>query len=117
MRTSWLRHRLCARRVRRCRRMRMRMPEAEMPVALGAVAARDRDVELGIAPHAVLVHVEALRLDRGIDADAPHLVQGPEAAVRRAEDERADGDEAERLHAELVEAAAVDEALRPGREI
>ena len=38
-------------------------------VRLGAVAARDRDVELGIAPHAVLGDVEAGRLDVLVGAD------------------------------------------------
>src|SRR5262245_36906200 len=94
-----------------------RRRHAEVAVRLGAVSARNRDVELGIAPHAVLVHVEALRLDLRLDADAEDLVQHPEAAVRRAERERADGNETETLHAELVEAAAVDEALRSGRKI
>src|SRR5579864_8909507 len=91
--------------------------DAEMPVALRAVAAGNRDVELRIAPHAVLVHVEALRFDLGRDADAPHLVEHPEAGERGRERERADRDEAERLDAELVEPAAVDEALVAGREI
>src|ERR1700704_886037 len=82
-----------------------------VPVALGAVAAGNRNVELGIAPHAVLVHVETLHLDFRRDADTPDLVQHPEAAERCAEGECADGDEAERLHAELMEAAAVHESL------
>src|ERR1700674_5706352 len=88
------------------------VPGAEMAVTLGAVAAGNRDVELGIAPHTVLVHVETLRLDFGRDPDAPDLVQHPETAERRSERERADGDEAERLHAELMEAPAVHKALR-----
>src|SRR3569833_2138539 len=66
-----------------------------MAVRLGAVAAGNRDVELGIAPHAVLVAVEAFALDRRVDADAPDLVQHPETAVRGGE----------------------DEALRPGRQV
>src|SRR6266851_5246754 len=49
-------------------------------VLLRAVAARNRDIELGIAPHAVLVHVEALRLDFRRDADSPDLVHDPERA-------------------------------------
>ena len=40
-----------------------------MAVALRAVAARDRDVELGVAPHAVLRDVEAGRLHLGLDPD------------------------------------------------
>src|SRR5437868_6458560 len=100
---------------RRC--VRMTTERAEVAVRLGAVAPRHRDVELGIAPHAVLVHVEALRLDLRLDPDAPDLVQRPEAAVRTREDERADGDQAQALHAELLEAAAVDEALVPRREV
>src|SRR5438105_1472153 len=91
--------------------------EAEVAVRLGAVAARNRDVELGGPPHAVLVDVESLRLDARLDADPPDLVEDEEAPERAAEGECADGDEAERLDAELVEAAAVDEALAPRREM
>ena len=43
----------------------------QVRVGLGAVAARDRDVELGIAPHAVLGDVQPGRLDLGLDPD-PH---------------------------------------------
>src|SRR4051794_12578529 len=96
---------------RRCGGRNRVTAEAEVSVRLRAVAARNRDVELRVAPHAVLVHVEALHLDGRLDADAPELVQDPEAAVRAPEHERADGDEPERLDAQLVEAAAVDEAL------
>ena len=46
----------------RCRPVRVRGRRGA-PCDSGAVAAGNRDVELGIAPHAVLVHVEALRLD------------------------------------------------------
>src|SRR5690242_21841172 len=67
---------------------------AEVPVRFRPVAARNRDVELGVAPHAVLVHVEALRLDGRLDPDAPDLVQHPEAGERGAERERTDGHEA-----------------------
>src|SRR5439155_9047094 len=34
---------------------------ADVGVRLGSVATRNRDVELGVAPHAVLGHVEAAR--------------------------------------------------------
>src|SRR5262245_43719693 len=40
-----------------------RVSRPEMAMGLGAVAARNRDVELGVAPHAVLADVEA----RGFD--------------------------------------------------
>src|SRR5438067_6640107 len=91
--------------------------EAEVAVGLGAVAARNRDVELGVAPHAVLVDVESLRFDARLDADPPDLVKDEEAPERAAEGECTDGDEAERLDAELVEASAVDEALASRREM
>src|SRR3954469_22154395 len=102
--------------MRGCRGVRhVRAPE--MAVALCAVAPRNRDVELGVAPHAVLVHVEALRLDGRLDADPPDLVEDEEAAERGPEGEGADGHEAERLDPELVEPAAVHEALGTRREI
>src|SRR5436305_1441467 len=71
----------------------MGVPE-QMPVRLRAVAARDRDVELGVAPHPVLVHVQPLRLDGRLDADAPDPVQHPEAAERGREHEPAGGGDA-----------------------
>src|SRR5437870_1492009 len=89
----------------------------QMTVRVRSVAPWDRDVELGIAPHAVLGDVQARRLDVLLDADAPHLVHRPEAAERRGEREAADGDQAEGLHAELVETARVDEPARAGREV
>src|SRR3954451_15121573 len=77
--------------------------ETEMAVRLRPISAGNRDVELGVAPHAVLVDVEALRLDDRLDADAPDLVEHPQSAERRTERKAADGDQAEALHAELVE--------------
>ena len=94
----------------------MAVPE-EVRVGLRAVPARDRDVELGIAPHAVLGDVQARGLDVLLDADAPQPVQAPEAAERGREGEAADGDEAERLDPELVEAAGVDQPSRARGEI
>src|SRR4051794_10711279 len=88
-----------------------------MAVRLGAVAARDRDVELGIAPHAVLGDVQAGRLHMPLDADAPEALERPEAAERSPEREDADGDQPERLHAELVEGASVDEPARTSVQI
>src|SRR5581483_4718875 len=98
--------------MRACGDAAVRVTDAEMAVRLRAVAAGHGNVELGVAPHAVLVHVEPLRLDLRLDADAPDLVHHPERRERRAEGERADRDEPERLDAELVEAAPVDEAFR-----
>src|SRR5436853_5103921 len=86
-----------------------RVREAEVAVALRAVAARDRDVELRIAPHAVLVDVEALRLDLRLDTDSPEPVQNPQASVRGAEREHADAGEAEGLHLQLLARAGIDE--------
>jgi outer membrane receptor for monomeric catechols len=63
----------------------------QVAMRLGAVAARDRDVELGIAPHAVLGDVEALGLDGLLDADAPEPLHRPEAGEREREGEGADG--------------------------
>src|SRR4051812_14781093 len=51
----------------------------EMAVRLRPVAARNGDVELGVAPHAVLGHVQTGGLDLGFDPDAPELVHHPEA--------------------------------------
>src|SRR5437763_11756141 len=93
-----------------CRCLPMRVREAEMAMALGPVAAGNRDVELGIAPHAVLGDVEAGRLDVRLDANPPEPVQRPERAVRGCEREAAHREEAERLHAELVRRAGVEEA-------
>src|SRR4051794_41569511 len=89
-----------------------RVPAGEMAVRFGAVAARNRDVELGIAPHAVLGDVEPERLRVLLDPDAPDLVHPVEEAEADGEDPDADDGDAERLHAELVEAARVDEAAR-----
>src|SRR5262249_45160295 len=105
------RHRLW----RRDRTVRMR--HAEVAVRLGAVAAGDRDVELGIAPHAVLGHVQPGRLDVLLDPDPPKALQRPETAERGGEGEGAYGDEAEGLDAELVERARVDEPAPAGREV
>src|SRR5450830_1097137 len=78
----------------------------------GSIAAGNRDVELGVAPHAVLVHVEALCLNLWRDPDAPDLLQRPEDGEAGAERPGTHGNQAERLHTELVEAAAVKKALR-----
>src|SRR5204862_4886296 len=78
---------------------------AEMPVRLGAVAAGNGDVELGVAPHAVLGDVQAGRLDVLLDPDAPQPLQRPEAAERRGEGEAPDRGEAERRDAEPGERA------------
>src|SRR5919109_2093955 len=81
----------------------------EVAVRLGAVAARDRDVELGIAPHTVLGDVEAGRLRLLLDPDPPQALKRPEAAERGGERERSDRGEAEELYPDLVERAGVDE--------
>ena len=53
-------------------------------VVLRAVAARNRDVELGVAPHAVLGHVEPDALDLGLRADPDgHLHQPRGRGTRR----------------------------------
>src|SRR5829696_7864523 len=88
----------------------VRVRKAEVAVCLGPVPAGDRDVELGVAPHAVLRDVEARGLGLPVDTDPPHALERPERAERRAERERADGDQAQHLDAELVEAATVEEA-------
>src|SRR5207247_6297031 len=89
---------------------------ADVGVRLGSVATRNRDVELGVAPHAVLGHVEAARLGFLLDADAPQLLQRPEDPEGGAERPHADGGKTEGLDAELVEASRIDEAARSGRE-
>src|SRR6476661_7438078 len=88
-----------------------------MPVRLGAVPARNRDVELRVAPHAVLRDVQAGGLDVFLDADPPEALERPEAAERGRERESADGQEAERLDPELVERARVEKAAPPGRKV
>src|SRR6266511_4018117 len=65
-----------------------------------SISARYRDVELGVAPHAVLGHVETRRLDMLLDADSPERLHRPEAAERRGECEAADRGEPDGLHAE-----------------
>src|SRR5438128_1531755 len=85
----------------------------QVAMRLGSVAAGDRDVELGIAPHAVLGHVQTGGLDMLLDADPPQALHRPEAPERSAEGECADRAEPERLHAELVERACVDEPAAP----
>ena len=80
---------------------------------LRPVAARNRDVELGVAPHAVLVDVESTGLDLRLDADAHVFFRTKRIANDSGERERADRTQAERLDAELVEAAAVEEPGRP----
>src|SRR5258708_6438737 len=67
---------------RGCRRVR-----GGVTGATRAVAARDRDVELGIAPHAVLGNVQPCGLDVFLDPDAPDLVHHPEGPVRGREGE------------------------------
>src|SRR5207244_8326499 len=50
----------------------VRVPVAkQVPVRLGSIAAGDRNVELRIAPHAVLRDVEAGGLGLLLDADPP----------------------------------------------
>src|SRR2546423_4481020 len=88
---------------------RVRTVRSEVAVRLGPVPARDRDVELGIAPHAVLGDVEARGLDVILDADAPELVHHEERAEGRREREGTHGDETEGLNPYLVERARVDE--------
>src|SRR3954451_16145762 len=83
-------------------------------MGFGPVATGDRNVELGVPPHAVLVDVETLRLDVLLDADAPDEVHRLEDGEGETEREGADGEQADRLDAELVEAAAVGEALGAG---
>src|SRR5215208_1001523 len=93
----------------------MRVAE-QVAVRLRAVAAGDGDVELGVAPHAVLADVEAGRLGLLLDADPPEALHRPEARERRAEGEGADRGEPEQLHPDLVQRAGVDETALAGVE-
>ena len=78
----------------------------QVPVRLGAVPARNRDVELGVAPHPVLGDVEAGGLDVSGSVRIPKVrFMAQRIEERRDEGERADRDQAERLRPELVEAA------------
>ena len=79
-------------------------------VVLGAVAAGHRDVELGVAPHAVLRHVEPAASTSGSVRIPNVTFISQRIDERGAERERADGDQPERLDAELVEPAAVEQA-------
>ena len=74
-------------------------------VVLRPIAAGDRDVELGVAPHAVLGDVEPGMLSTSrLRPDPDRHLHHPEDGERGGERERAHRDEAERLDAELVEA-------------
>ena len=88
---------------------------AEVRMRLRPVAAGNRDVELGVAPHAVLGDVEAGRLRllarRGSPRSSSSRRAPPNDAVKV---KRADGGEAERLDAELVERSPCRRA-RPRR--
>src|SRR5690349_12618333 len=68
----------------------------QVAVAPGAVPAGHRDVELGVAPHAVLGDVETGGLGLLLDADSDRLLHDPERPEGRAEGPHADRDEAER---------------------
>src|SRR4051812_46460876 len=98
------------------RRVAVHLPD-QVAVTLGAITARNRDVELGVAPHAVLGYVEARRLHVLLDADPPQPLHRPETAERRRERERTDGEQSEHLPPELMERAGVDEAAATGVEI
>src|SRR5207237_5996430 len=71
------------------RRRVMKLRGAEMSMGLGSVAARNRDVELGITPHTVLGDVQAGGLDVLLDPNPPQPLQRPEAAERGCEGEAA----------------------------
>src|SRR5215217_7427603 len=93
----------------------MRVAE-QMAVRLRAVASGDGDVELGVAPHAVLADVEAGPLGLLLDTDPPEALHRPEAREGRAEGERADRGEPEQLHPDLVQRSGVDETALAGVE-
>src|SRR5215471_10513529 len=76
-REPWLRHGHL--------RMGVGVCKTQVAVRLRAVTARNRDVELGIAPHPVLGDVEAGRLDMGLHANPPEPLQRPERAKRGGE--------------------------------
>jgi len=63
----------------------------EMPVRLGPVSARNRDVELGVTPHAVLGDVESRGLRPLVGADAPEGLHHPETG--EGQRERPDADD------------------------
>src|SRR6266576_3304071 len=88
-----------------------------MSVRLGPIAAGNRDVELGVTPHAVFRDVETGSLRLRLDADPPEPLHHPERSERGGEGEAADRDETQRLDAELVEGPRVDEPTLAGGEI
>src|SRR5215207_7987066 len=87
-----------------------------MAVRLGPVTTGNRDVELGVAPHAVLRYVEPRRLHFGLRPDSHGHLHQPEYGERRREREGTDGHEAERLDPELMQTAAVEQPGRASRE-
>ena len=89
----------------------------QMSVRLGAVATGNRDVELGVAPHAVLGHVQARLFHLRLGADADRDLEEVQDGERHREREGADGREAESLNTELVQPATVEEPALAGREL
>ena len=88
---------------------------ADVAVGFGAVAAGDGDVELGVAPHAVFVDVEAAGFDVVFDADAEEFVHDVERAEAGGEAEGADGGRP-RVGFRVGGSAGVDEAAFAGGE-
>src|SRR5918998_1291511 len=83
---------------------RLRRPP--VPVAVLVI----RGDEVGVTEDPVLVDIQAVELLVGLDPDADGGLEGREDRERGEEDEPAAGDDAEGLDAELVKAAAVEEA-------
>src|SRR5450759_2005280 len=73
-------------------------------------AAGYRHERFGVAPHAVLADVEPVHLFASRDAQADGLLDDPEERVAEDEHRHERSRNGNRLRAELVEAAGVEEA-------
>ena len=73
-------------------------------------AAGHRHERFRVSPHAVLADVEALHLFRRRDPQADRLLDGPEESVAEDEHRGEAGRDRDRLRAQLMEAAGVEQA-------
>src|ERR671919_238104 len=104
--------------IRRCHGFRSVFDQSSwLGGALQPLELPEARVELRIAGGAVLAEVEAGGLRLRLRADPPAGLHRPEHAVGGAEREGADDEEPERLDAELMGAARVEEPALPDGEV